>query len=140
MTFYVNQLKSRLVTERDLTKLWHSFMNLSEREQFREAQRPCEDEALSKLVGEIAQQIIGQLPIRGKATIRLFELPEHGLIHGPVLVEGGVGSMFYFRDMDSGLFAIPNGTSSPGPSGRYMMARFSVGKMLPTSSPDATVH
>lgn len=139
MTFYVNQLKSRLVTERDLKKLWESFMNLTRREQFFEAQQPCEDEAIVKRIGEVAQKILDQLPMEGKATISLFELPEDGFIHGPIEFPRGNGSLFYFRELDAGLFAIPNGRG-PNQSGQYMLARFSIGKILPTTSRGATVH
>ena len=134
MTFYINQLKSRLVTERNLEKLWNSFMNLTEREQFREAQRPCQDEELTKRIVDVAQTILRQLPIRGKVTITLFEVPGHGFVHGPMELPAGLGNLFYFTELDAGLLMIP---AHPK---QQVMARFSAGKMLPTTRADATVH
>ena len=139
MTFHLNQLKSRLVTERDLTKLWESFMDLTLRPQFFEAQTPCEDEAVITVIGAVAQQILAQLPIEGEASISLFEIPEAGFIHGPIQLPSGIGNLFYFRELDAGLFAIPY-DKPPYPSGHHMMARFSIGKILPTTSRDATLN
>ena len=129
MALYVNELKERLVVERDLTKLWHSFMDMTQLKEFQESQRPCKDQALYSRIGEIAGKIVSQLPIKGAAIVALFEVPPYDLIHGPLTLSTGLGNIFYFRGIDAGLMAIPNGTSTH-PVHQWTMARFSIGKPL----------
>ena len=129
MALPVTELKSRLVTERDLTKLWHSFMDMTQLKEFQESQRPCQDQALYSRIGEISEKILGQLSVKGAVTLALFELPPHDLIHGPITLATGLGNVFYFRELDVGLLAVPNGTSTH-PVHQWTMARFSIGRPL----------
>lgn len=129
MALNVDELRERLVTERDLAKLWHSFMDLTQLKEFQDSQRPCEDQALYNRIGEITGKIVSQLPIKGFVTVALFEVPPYDLIHGPVTLPTGLGNIFYFRETDCGLMAIPNGTSTH-PVHQWTMARFSIGKTL----------
>ena len=138
MALPVNELKERLVAERDLTKLWHSFMDMSQLKEFQESQRPCKDQPLYSLIGEVSEKIVSQLPIKGTVVLALFELPPYDLVHGPLTLSTGLGNVFYFREIDAGLFAIPNGTSTH-PVHQWTMARFSIGKMLARSA-TASVH
>ena len=139
MALYVNELKERLVVERDLTKLWHSFMDMTQLKEFQESQRSCKDQALYSRIGEIAGKIVSQLPIKGTATVALFEVPPYDLIHGPLTLSTGLGNIFYFRTIDSGLIAIPNGTSTH-PVHQWTMARFSIGKPLARAVAAAGMH
>lgn len=129
MALPVNDFKERLVRERDLTKLWHSFMDMTQLKEFQESQRPCQDQGLYGRIGEIAGKIVSQLPIKGAVTVALFELPPYDLVHGPVTLPTGLGNIFYFRSIDSGLIAIPNGASTH-PVHQWTMVRFSIGKPL----------
>ena len=138
MALYVNQLRERLVTERDLTKLWHSFMDMTQLKEFQDTQRPCKDQALFTRIAEITKQIVSQLPIKGAVAVALFELPPHDLIHGPLTFATGLGNIFYFKEMDAGLIAIPNGASTH-PVHQWTMARFSLGKMMARAA-SAAVH
>jgi hypothetical protein len=126
MALPVTELKQRLVTERDLTKLWHSFMDMTQLKEFQETQRPCKDQGLYSRIGEISEKIISQVPIKGSVTVALFELPPYDLVHGPLTLQTGLGNIFYFREIDSGLMAIPNGTSTH-PVHHWTMVRFSIG-------------
>jgi len=141
MSLPVNELKSRLATERDLTKLWHSFMDMTQTKEFQDSQRPCKDQALYNRIGEITGKIVNQLPVKGgPATVALFELPPYDLVHGPVTLPTGLGNLFYFRGIDCGLFAIPNGVSTH-PVRQWTMVRFSIGKTLTrAASASSSVH
>ncbi len=138
MALPVNYFKERLAKERDLSKLWHSFMDMTQLKEFRESQRPCRDQALYGRIGEIAGKIVNQLPIKGAVTVALFELPPYDLVHGPVTLPTGLGNIFYFREIDSGLIAIPNGTSTH-PIHQWTMVRFSIGKPMVRAA-SAAVH
>jgi hypothetical protein len=130
MALPVNELKARLVTERDLTKLWHSFMDMTQMKEFQESQRPSKDQALYERIEEISNKLVTQLPTaKGAVTLALFELPPYDLIHGPLTLPTGLGNVFYFRGIDVGLFAFPNGTSTH-PVHQWTMVRFSIGKSL----------
>ena len=129
MALRLNELKERLVTERDLTKLWHSFMDMTQVQEFREAQRPCHDEALIRKIGEVAAVVVQRVPESRIVSLILFEVPPFDLYHGPVTMARGLGNLFYFKSLDSGLLAIPN-HSSTHPSHRVIMARFSIGRIL----------
>ena len=129
MAIPVNELKERLVTERDLTKLWHSFMDMTQLKEFQNSQRPCKDEALFTRIGELTDKIVTQLPVKGSAAVALFEVPPYDLIHGPVTLPTGLGNVFYFRGIDAGMFAIPNGVSTH-PVHQWTMVRFSIGRPL----------
>lgn len=138
MALPVSNFKERLVTERDLTKLWHSFMDMTQLKEFQDSQRPCKDHVLYGHIGEITEKIVSQLPIKGAVTVALFELPPYDLIHGPVTLPTGLGNLFYFRGIDSGLIAIPNGASTH-PVHQWTMVRFSIGKQLARAA-SAAVH
>jgi hypothetical protein len=129
MALRVNELRDRLVTERDLTKLWHSFMDLTQVQEFQLAQRPCRDDVLIRRMGEVAAAVARQLPENKIVALTLFEVPPHDLYHGPLTLTRGLGNVFYFKSLDCGLFAMPN-PSSTHPSHRWTMARFSIGRML----------
>jgi hypothetical protein len=130
MALPVDELKTRLVTERDLTKLWHCFMDMTQLKEFQESQRPSRDQALHDRIGEISNKVMAQIPsVKGAVTLALFELPPYDLIHGPLTLPTGLGNVFYFRGIDVGLFAIPNGTSTH-PVHQWTMVRFSIGKTI----------
>ena len=133
-------MKERLVTERDLTKLWHSFMDMTQLKEFQDSQRPSKDEALYDHIGDITGKIVSKLPIKGTVTVALFELPPYDLVHGPLPMSTGLGNIFYFREIDAGLIAIPNGTSTH-PVHQWTMARFSIGKpLVRTATASTAVH
>ena len=113
-------------------------MDMTQLKEFRDSQRPCKDQALYGHIGEITGRIVSQLPITGAVTVALFELPPYDLIHGPVTLPTGLGNLFYFREIDSGLIAIPNG-SSTHPVHQWTMVRFSIGKQLARAA-SAAVH
>ena len=138
MVLPVNELKERIAKERDLTKLWHSFMDMSQTKVFQETQRPCKDQALYSRIAEISAQIVNKLLIKGSVTLALFELPPYDLVHGPLTLPTGLGNIFYFREIDSGLMAIPNGVSTH-PVHQWSMVRFAVGKPKARAA-SASVH
>lgn len=139
MALPVNELKEQLASERDLSKLWHSFMDMTQLKEFQESQRPCKDQALYARIGEITKKIVSQLPIKGTPTFTLFEVPPHDLVHGPLTLPTGLGNVFYFRGIDAGLIAIPNGTSTH-PIHQWTMVRFSIGKTLTRAASTSSVH
>jgi len=139
MALPVKELKSRLATERDLTKLWHSFMDMTQMEEFQKAQRPCKDQALFSRIGEISGKVVSRLPIKGSVTLALFELPPYDLVHGPLTLPTGLGNVFYFREIDAGLIAVPNGASTH-PVHQWTMVRFSVGRPLARAASAGSVH
>ena len=139
MALPVNELKEQLASERDLSKLWHSFMDMTQLKEFQETQRPCKDQSLYARIGEITKKIVSQLPIKGVAVFALFELPPYDLVHGPLTLPTGLGNVFYFRGIDAGLIAIPNGTSTH-PIHQWTMVRFSIGKTLARAASASSVH
>lgn len=140
MSLPVNELRELLVSERDLSKLWHRFMDMTQLKEFQESQRPCRDQALYNRITEITKKIVGQLPIKGAVTIALFEVPPHDLVHGPLTLPTGLGNIFYFRGIDTGLIAVPNGISTH-PVHQWTMVRFSIGRTPATRAASASsVH
>ena len=133
MALRVNELKQRLVTERDLTKLWHSFMDLTQLQEFQDTQRPCADDTLILKMGEMAATIALQIPDAKIVSLTLFEVPPYDLFHGPVTLSRGLGNVFYFKSLDCGLFAMPN-PSSTHPMHRVSMARFSIRRLTRAAS------
>jgi hypothetical protein len=129
MALRVNEFKERLVTERDLTKLWHSFMDLTQNQEFQDAQRPCTDDALIGKIGAVAESMARQLPDSRVVSLTLFEVPPYDLYHGPVTLSRGLGNVFYFKSVDCGLLAMPN-PSSTHPMHRVTMTKFSIGHAL----------
>ena len=130
MSLPVSELEERLAKERNLTKLWHTFMDMTQLKEFQVIQRRCRDEALVESIGAaITRQAVIQLSIRGAVTVTLFELPPYDIVHGPLTLPTGLGNVFYFRGSDVGLIAIPNGASTH-PIHQWTMVRFSVGKPL----------
>ena len=137
MALLVDELKERLVNERDLTKLWNSFMDMTMLKEFQDSQRPLEDHVLQGRLADASKAILSHLPIKGAVTMALFELPLHGLIHGPLTLPKGVGNIFYFRDIDAGLLVVPNVTTRL--PHQFTLARFAIGRPL-EKAPAPSVH
>lgn len=109
MTLYdCNELKKQLVETKDFAGFHDYFLtNFVEKGRFMDMGR-----ALSRPRGHFLTSALGEAYLRAtdlEGTIissRLVELPEFGLIHGAVTVNGKLGSVVYFEDLEMGMFTV----------------------------------
>lgn len=106
--FDCNELKKRLVETTSFPDFHdYYFSNFVEKGRFMSMGRPLSaprSEFLTKALGDAYIQLHGLEGTVIKAT--LVEIPEFGLIHGAVIVNGKTGSVLYFEDISMGMFTI----------------------------------
>ena len=126
----LQELKRRLVNDKDLMKLWGFFLDeFAANLEFIEQGAPTQDQSLETTIAHIALQMF---PRDGNVTMtRLVKLPDQHFIHGSVNVAGRVGGVVYFEDIRVGLVAV----SDLFPSDETKLARFSTAPYKPRRKP-----
>ncbi len=104
--------------------------NFFSRPEFSEVGRPAQNEEISGIITQTCRYMLG-----GKVKIAdfiLIHIPEYQFFHGPFHLLGrGLGGMFYFEDIKTGLLAV---TEFP-PSDMVKYSRFSAAVRFPGGSP-----
>ena len=126
----LDELKRRLVHEKDFTKTWGFFLDEFATDQdFIDLGEAVSDEAIETTIAHIALQMF---PHDGNVTqTRLIRLADQRFVHGNVIVAGRVGGMLYFEDVRVGLVAV----SEKFPSDETKFARFTTVPQKPGRSP-----
>lgn len=77
-----------------------------------EVGHPAENPRLRVLTERVACHVLGY-PVRVSSSM-LIRMPEHGFWHGCFVLEGTLGQVFYYEDIDRGLLTIagPVGTGT----------------------------
>lgn len=126
----LDELKRRLVHEKDFMKTWGFFLDEFATDlAFIDLGEAARDEAIETTIARIALQMF---PRDGNITqTRLIRLPDRQFVHGNVIVAGRAGGMFYFEDVRVGLVAV----SEMFPSDETKFARFTTMPQKPGKSP-----
>lgn len=98
-------LKDELLHARDFGKIWSCFMdNFGEDSDFIALGERVEHPMLEEIVKQTCRQLLG-----GPITLGyplLTRLPEYEFVHGGFMVQGKVGMVFYFEDIQVGLLLV----------------------------------
>src|SRR5262249_36503157 len=98
-------LKEKLQTARVFGDVWRYFMDhFGDHPEFMALGEATRDEFLEEAVAQIAAQLSGGTVTM--ARMMLIRLPEHGFIHGSVVVGGRPGNVMYFEDIHMGLIGV----------------------------------
>lgn len=126
----LEELKRRLVHEKDFMKIWGYFLDEFATElDFIKLGEPIRHENLELAIAQIGLQMF---PRDGNVTrVGLIRVPDHRFIHGNVNVAGRVGGILYFEDIRVGLVAV----SEHFPSDETKFARFSTAPDKPRPEP-----
>jgi hypothetical protein len=115
-------LKRHLATAKDFSGVMDSFFSWVEQDAaLRRHCAPSSDTTLLELLGSLGVQILGPpIVLREPMLTEIFDL---GLVHGTVVLNGNLTSVFYFRDIDLGMASISH-SEEPGKitSARFGMA------------------
>jgi hypothetical protein len=98
-------LKQKLQTAREFSEVWRYFMDhFGDDPDFMALGEQTRDNFLEQAVSQIAAQLTGA-PVT-VASMILIRLPEHGFIHGSVVLGGRPGNVMYFEDIHMGLMGV----------------------------------
>jgi hypothetical protein len=98
-------LKQELLHAQDFKQIWSFFMdNFGEDPAFMKLGERVQDPMLEAIVKQICGQVFGKPVSLGH--LLLTRLPEHEFIHGGLVVEGKLGMVLYFEDIQVGLLTV----------------------------------
>lgn len=122
----LDHLKTLLVNAEDFAKPMDYFFDvLSIDPAFRRAAEPLADqqiEARFRGVLEILHRQVSPASVGEARLLAVAWLPDHQFAHGACELDGRLGVVFYFRDLDMGLSAL----TSAERMDEVMFSRFSV--------------
>jgi hypothetical protein len=122
------QLQEKLMRESDLASIWLFYMdNFMDCPELDDASYPKSNPLIEALIPKICKQL---LDLKKKTTIEylLLTVSEYYFYHAPLMINGAVGGLIYFEDINMGLIAIAD--NSPG-SKTTKFSRFSVSSPKP---------
>lgn len=101
----LQQLKRKLIQEKDLSKIWSFYMDeFADRPEFIEVGEPKQSAFLEAVVPQICQQMFGKkVKITGFLSIYIAE---YNFFHAPFQAEGRIGGLIYFEAESIGLLAV----------------------------------
>lgn len=116
----IQELRERIIKEKDFGKLLNFFFDhLGEDPEFIARGKPARHEVLELAIERAVKEMIGK-----HAKIRqllLVFVPEYRFYHGSFVVDGNIGTVFYFDDIQIGLMNVAMGFT-----GEIRMARITV--------------
>ncbi|HWN70737.1 MAG TPA: hypothetical protein VNM90_24015 [Haliangium sp.] len=114
------RLKQALQVERDLLKISDVFWeDVAQEPWFAGAGHPAENARLRAITEHVGCHVLGE-GYHASSTM-LIHIPEHAFWHGCCALEGHLGQVLYFEDIDLGLLSVAGEIGS----GRTHFVRFS---------------
>lgn len=97
-------LKDKLLTEKDFGDIYSHFLDhLGEDETFQMLGNPVQSPFLHRVVETIGKEVTGAGQI---SKMLLLKVPQYPFLHGPLLIDNCMGTLFYFEDIEVGLISI----------------------------------
>jgi hypothetical protein len=124
----LQELKQKLTSEADLSKIWSFYMdNFADHLEFTELGEPSDNEYLHTVLYKTCQQIFGRA-IKITNFLPIY-IAEYHFFHAPFQVERRIGGVIYFEDIKIGLIAV---SADYPPTDEVKYSRFSEVLQLPT--------
>ena len=112
-------LKEKLMVAKDFNKPWEYFFDhFGENPAFLDLGERTENPTLEAAIIQIGKQVFQREDVT-VSHLLLIEIKAHKFIHGTCFLQGKVVTVFFFYDIDMGLFAASLGGSE------VSLARFS---------------
>lgn len=101
----LEELKEKLTSENDFSKIWNFYMdNFADHAEFTDLGHPAKDKYLDTVVRKTCQEMFGT---KIKITnFLLIKIAKYKFFHGPFQVDGRIGGVIYFKDINVGLLAV----------------------------------
>jgi hypothetical protein len=116
----LKELRRKLVIDKDLSEVWEFYMDhFADHEAFTDLGERADHEFIDAVLKNVCGQLFG-----ARARIDdflLISIADYDFFHGPFMVEGRIGGIIYFEDVNFGLIAV---SESPG-SNMVKYSRFS---------------
>ena len=118
----LQKLKEMIVSAESFSDPWEYFFDhFGEKPEFMTMGAPAEHPVLEAVVEKLAQEIH-----KGDSRVTptkpmLVKLEDQKFIHGSFFVQGRMGVLIFFEDIDMGLMSLSAGS----PDGSTLMMRFS---------------
>jgi hypothetical protein len=107
----LKELRKKLVIEKDLSEVWEFYMDhFADHEAFTDLGELAENEFVEAVLKTLCAQLFG-----AEAQIDdflLISIADYDFFHGPFMVEGRIGGIIYFEDVNFGLMAVSESTTS----------------------------
>jgi hypothetical protein len=112
------ELKKMLVQEKNLVTVWSFFLDhFAENAEFMGLGKCTQHTLVEAIVAQVGKEMFaGPGTVRGLLLSRVQDF-----IHGPFSVDGRIGAVFYFEDIQTGLMSVAEGLTSD----QVKFARFS---------------
>jgi len=101
----LNELKDIVMTEKDFSVIWNKFFDLAENPSFLHRGKPTKHPILKKIIETIGSSIFPNQKI-SIMHLMLQKVKGHKFVHGPFMINGHVGSLFYYDEINMGMMAI----------------------------------
>ncbi|MEA5567815.1 hypothetical protein [Anabaena sp. UHCC 0399] len=124
----LQELKQKLTSEADLSKIWSFYMdNFADHLEFTELGEPSDNEYLYTVIHKTCEQIFGKA-VKITDFLPIY-ITEYGFFHAPFQAERRIGGVIYFEDIKIGLIAV---SADYPPTDEVKYSRFSEVLQLPT--------
>jgi len=124
-------LKEQLLTAEDFGEPLNYFFDLMEEPQWQRCGKPVKGETLKEFIKMIGRMLLHKTVV--PVNYLLIEVAEFRFYHGGFMLDGRMGTIFYFKDIDTGLMAL----TAPGCQPPTEIMRFSI-TTLKSKQPPAT--
>ncbi|NJM49438.1 MAG: hypothetical protein HC860_27350 [Alkalinema sp. RU_4_3] len=117
----LKELRRKLVTGKNFSEIWEFYMdNFADHEAFTDLGERAENEFIDAVLKTLCGQLFG--PKARIDDFLLISIADYDFFHGPFMVEGRIGGIIYFEDVNFGMMAV---SESPG-SDMVKYSRFSM--------------
>ncbi len=109
----LEELKQILTSEKDLSKIWDFYMDhFADHPEFTDLGNPAKNKYLDTVVRKTCQEMFGnKIKITNSLLIKIAK---YKFFHGPFQVDGRIGGVIYFEDINIGLLAVSADSSNNG--------------------------
>jgi hypothetical protein len=121
-------LRDKAVSAKNFSEVFtYFFYNIGEDSEFIRICRRTSDPLLESCLTQSLQAFFKR-PVEPE-NLLLMEVPAHGLIHGGFTVQGMLGNVLYFVDIQLGMIALASFTSPNTQVFRFSAKTLAVGEM-----------
>lgn len=100
-------LKHKTTHEKELANVWLYYMdNFIDDRSFLDLGDRTRNDFLEAVLPQICKKMF--TPKDRFSDLLIIEIPEHRFLHGSFLIGGRMGSLIYFKEIQTGILAVPN--------------------------------
>ena len=121
------KLKDMIVTNEDFSESWDYFFDhFGESRQFMALGKTVKNKLLEAVVEKVAGELYQGSTAVTIVKPRLVKLRKYHFVHGSFFIEGRLGALIFFEDIDMGLMSVTP-VSADGPTHFMRFSAYRVG-------------